>query len=263
MKAIRKSACFVLAVLVFSFASAACAASYTFSNSLNIRVSVIMAYVDADSGVVTARGWWYVQPGSSTVITVNADESYGVYYAAYNNIQYYDSGAGEDTIRRWASPRTFTYTSTEKPYDDGVWLGTLYRINGRSVNIDTNQAPRGQARENPVRREPNVLPSPARPSPSGGRTQYTYSTGNRDALAARLPREYLSNEELAACSKDVLAYLRNHIYANHGYIFRTKQWSDEFSNRSWYRPNPNFSENLFNAYERENLRRIMAEEKRR
>ncbi|MCL1940373.1 MAG: DUF1036 domain-containing protein, partial [Synergistaceae bacterium] len=111
MKAIKKFAFYTLAVLVFSAlaAAGACAASFTFSNNLNIRLSVTMAYVDADSGVMTTRGWWHVDPGGETVIDVEADESGGVYYAAYNKGQYYDSGTlGNPQIRRWANPRTFT-----------------------------------------------------------------------------------------------------------------------------------------------------------
>ena len=81
--------------------------------------------------------------------------------------------------------------------------------------------------------------------------------------ADRLSTEYLSKEELAATSKEVLAYLRNRIYANHGYVFKTKQWRDVFTSFDWYKPNPKFSDKLFNEYERVNLRRIIEEEKRK
>jgi len=263
MKTTKKFACFVPAVLVFLLlsATAACAASFTFSNDLDIRMSITMTYVDADSGAMTTRGWWHVEPGGETVITVNADESSGVYYAAYNKGQYYDSGTRENPqIMRWASPRTFTYTTDEQPYGDGVWHGTYYRINGRSVRIDTSEALRGSARENTVRVE---TASPSRSTrPSSVSTTPTGGAQDRETLGNRLSTSYLSREELAACSKETLAYLRNRIYANHGYSFRTRQWSEVFSRYDWYMPNPNFSEGLFNEYERENLRRIMDEEKR-
>jgi hypothetical protein len=73
---------------------------------------------------------------------------------------------------------------------------------------------------------------------------------------------YLPQARLNATRKDVLAYMRNRIYAEHGYIFKSKEWRDEFSEEDWYRPNPNFSENLFNAYEKENIRRIKIAEAR-
>jgi len=264
MKATKKVVCSVITVLVFSLlaATAACAASFTFSNSLSLRMSVTMTYVDADSGVMTTRGWWHVDPGDETVITVNADESRGVYYAAYNKGQYYDSSTRENPqIKRWVNPRTFTYTTDEQPYDNGVFYGTFYRINGRSVRIDTSEALRGSTREDTVRVETAAPSNVTRPSSAGS----TSSGGaqDRETLGNRLSTSYLSREELAASSKDTLAYLRNRIYANHGYSFKTKQWSDVFSRYDWYRPNPNFSVGLFNDYEKENLRRVMDEEKRK
>ena len=263
MKAAKKVVCFVSAVLVFSLfaATAARAASFTFSNDLDIRMSITMTYVDADSGVMTTRGWWHVEPGGQTVVTVNADESRGVYYAAYNNGQFYDSGTrGNPQIRRWTNRRTFAYTTDERPHYDGVWQGIYYRINGRSVRIDTSEALRGGARESAVRAETVARarvtePSNVSATPAGG-------AQDRETLGNRLSTSYLSSEELAMYSKETLAYLRNRIYANHGFSFRTRQWRDVFSRYDWYRPNPNFSEELFNEYERENLRRIIAEERR-
>jgi len=82
-----------------------------------------------------------------------------------------------------------------------------------------------------------------------------------DMPASRLSTENVPREELAATSKEVLAYLRNRIYANHGYVFQSKKWKDEFSRFDWYKPNPSFSYGLFNAYEKENMRRILAAEK--
>jgi len=76
-----------------------------------------------------------------------------------------------------------------------------------------------------------------------------------------LYEDYLPNADLAASSKDTLAYLRNRLYANHGYVFKTKKWRDVFTYFYWYKPNPNFSDKLFNKFERENLRRILAAEK--
>jgi hypothetical protein len=101
------------------------------------------------------------------------------------------------------------------------------------------------------------------PSPSGNRSRVVADAEDREALGDRLSTESLPKEELTAASKETLAYLRNRIYANHGYAFKNKQWRDEFARCDWYRPNPNFSEKLFNSYEKDNLNKIMAEEKRR
>ena len=99
------------------------------------------------------------------------------------------------------------------------------------------------------------------------RAGITFTANAEDPLdempAVRLSTEYLSKEELAATSKEVLAYLRNRLYANHGFEFKTKKWREEFSRFDWYQPNPKFSDKLFNEYERVNLRRIMEAEKRK
>ena len=263
MKVMKKLACYTLVVLLFSAlaSTAAFAVSITFSNSLNIRMSVTMAYVDEDSGIMTTKGWWHVEPDDETVITVDADESSGVYYAAYNKGQYYDSNASGNSIKRWANPRTFTYTSDEEPYDDGVWYGTFYRIDGNSVNIDTDQTPRRGALGNSGRTEESVSVNATRHSSDS--FSITNDAEDREELGDRISTEYLSQEEIEITSTETLAYLRNRIYANHGYSFKSKQWSEEFSRYDWYEPNPNFSEALFNGYEKENLRNIMAEEKRR
>jgi len=143
MKAVKGFACFIITMLVLSMTISAYAANYTFSNSLSIRIAITMTYVDADSGVLTTKGWWHVEPGSETIVTVNADESHDVYYAAYNKNQYFDSNTpGNPNIRRWANPRSFTYTTNDEPSDDNVWQGVFYKINERSVNIDTSESPR-------------------------------------------------------------------------------------------------------------------------
>jgi len=141
MKTTMKLACLVLAVLIFS-ASAACAANIAFSNDLDIRVSITLTYFDADTGVMTTQGWWHVESDSETVVTVNADESREIYYAAYNKEPFIDSTTrANPQIIRWASPRTFKYTTDEEPTDDelDVWQGTFYRIDGGSVNIDVRR----------------------------------------------------------------------------------------------------------------------------
>ena len=137
MKAAKKFVCLVLAVLVLSVASAACAATFTFSNSLNQRAAIALTYVDASTGAMTTKGWWHVEPNGSTSITVNADESRGVYYAAYNDIQFLDSSMrGNPQIRRWASQHHFTYATDAQPNDATAWHGRFFRIDGNVVNID-------------------------------------------------------------------------------------------------------------------------------
>ena len=74
---------------------------------------------------------------------------------------------------------------------------------------------------------------------------------------------YITESFLNGCSKEEVALIRNEIYARHGYVFNRKEYKDYFGSMSWYRPNPNFSENLFNNIEKENIKRIRAYEKKR
>lgn len=56
---------------------------------------------------------------------------------------------------------------------------------------------------------------------------------------------------------------RNLIYAFHGYKFRNEDLSEFFNRFSWYNPNNNFSENLFNEIEKKNLKLIIEIENER
>jgi hypothetical protein len=96
---------------------------------------------------------------------------------------------------------------------------------------------------------------------------YEFTDGADDPLED-LPAELLSTEnlpkaKLATTSDAVLEYLRNRIYANHGYVFKTKKWDEEFSRFDWYEPDSKFSLELLNKFERKNLWNIVAEEKKR
>ena len=140
MRAAIRFMCFTLALLVLSVATVACAATFTFSNGLDLRMSVTLTYFDRDLDALTTRGWWHVEPGGETVITVNADELRGVYYAAFNRVPFIDSSTrGNPQIVRWASPRTFAYTTDEEPFDYGAWQAHFYRIDGQIVHIDARR----------------------------------------------------------------------------------------------------------------------------
>jgi len=281
MKSVKGFTCFIVVVLVLSAATSAYATAYTLSNSLSIRVDVAMVYVDADSGVLTTEGWWQIEPGSEIFVNVHADESHDVYYAAYNKKQYFDSNTTvSPNIKRWVSPRAFTYTTDNEPNkddawkrimhniicspfcehdEDNDWLGTFYKINGESVNIDTNETPlmppEQSTTEIETKTQGKVTESPG--------TDVAGDTENYETLGDKLSTEYLSDKDLSTASKGLLSYLRNRIYANHGYVFKNPKIRDLFSKYDWYKPNPDFSTGSLNEYERENLKRIIAEEKSR
>ena len=73
--------------------------------------------------------------------------------------------------------------------------------------------------------------------------------------------DYITDDFLADQDAKTLPLLRNEIYARHGYMFKKKEYQNYFKSTDWYRPNPNFSENLFNSIEKANIKKIKEYEK--
>ena len=63
---------------------------------------------------------------------------------------------------------------------------------------------------------------------------------------------YITESDLYGKNREEIALIRNEIYARHGYIFNTEKYSEYFSAKSWYRPNADFDESLFNEVEKAN-----------
>ena len=66
---------------------------------------------------------------------------------------------------------------------------------------------------------------------------------------------YLTVEELESYNKEELAFIRNEIFARHGYIFSNEKYNSYFLDKEWYVPDPNFSglANQFNQFEVKNI----------
>jgi hypothetical protein len=138
MRGTLKAAIFILAAFMMMAALGANAATITVTNDTDTRLGITLAYVDNSSGALVTKGWWHVAPDGETSITVNADESRGIYFAAYNKDQYYDSATiKNEQVRRWASRGTFTYGSDAQPDDETAWQGRFFKINGSTINIDS------------------------------------------------------------------------------------------------------------------------------
>lgn len=72
-------------------------------------------------------------------------------------------------------------------------------------------------------------------------------------------REY-TTEELKDYPEDILYLALNEIYARHGYIFRNEDLQNYFMGQVWYTPlveGENFSNEVFNEYEKENLKVLL------
>lgn len=77
---------------------------------------------------------------------------------------------------------------------------------------------------------------------------------------------YIREYELRGLTKDEVALVRNEIYARHGYTFSNPRYTEFFSQKSWYYPDPWLTdgadvEQYFNPYEMENKRILVQYEK--
>ena len=68
----------------------------------------------------------------------------------------------------------------------------------------------------------------------------------------------LSKKELRKYTKKELDIMRNEIFAEYGYIFKTSKWSNYFKLKSWYKPNTEFSGSLLNEIEKINIKNIVS-----
>ena len=74
-------------------------------------------------------------------------------------------------------------------------------------------------------------------------------------------REYLATEEISSNMLEGLfiedlRVLRNEIYARHGRIFKDKELQKYFSQQPWYKPNPDFKDEMLTEKEYKNLATI-------
>lgn len=92
--------------------------------------------------------------------------------------------------------------------------------------------------------------------------QQTSDLNERDTRALNSSFEYLMNKDassysftktdLSSLSPKELSYLRNHIYAVHGYVFKSQELNDYFSQFRWYHPDPSVTSSVLNSTEKAN-----------
>jgi hypothetical protein len=76
-------------------------------------------------------------------------------------------------------------------------------------------------------------------------------------------REIIKKNDLSFFSKSNLRTLRNLFYALYGYDFKDERLRNYFSQKSWYKINPDFNENMFSEIEKTNIQIILEEERKR
>jgi hypothetical protein len=79
-----------------------------------------------------------------------------------------------------------------------------------------------------------------------------YETKQREKLST----EPVTDETLGALFAEDLRLLRNEIYARHGRVFKDKDLQKYFDSQPWYKPNPDFKDDMLNEIEAQNLTKI-------
>lgn len=93
-------------------------------------------------------------------------------------------------------------------------------------------------------------------------TQRTSDTSNSDDYIFPSDTQYITEDFLSSLTQKEVAYVRNEIYARHGYVFNNQEYADYFSQKDWYSPNESFNDSMLNDIEKENRDIIVAYEKR-
>ena len=74
---------------------------------------------------------------------------------------------------------------------------------------------------------------------------------------------YLTDSDIAGFSLQKLNYAKNEIYARHGRCFQSRELTEYFETKSWYRGTispENFDEDSLNSYEKQNSKFLLAAE---
>jgi hypothetical protein len=97
----------------------------------------------------------------------------------------------------------------------------------------------------------------------GGSGTASQSESNAPAYDYLFPsdRDIVTEDQLYDFSKEEVALIRNEIFARHGYVFKNPKYKEYFGSKSWYQPNKNFSDKVFNAIEKANIETIKRYEK--
>lgn len=85
-----------------------------------------------------------------------------------------------------------------------------------------------------------------------------------DLLVPLYDTAYLSDAEIDEMPLQVLCYAKNEIYAQHGRKFVSKELTEYFNEQPWYYgriEGTDFSESVFNDYEKKNIQALTAREK--
>ncbi len=84
-------------------------------------------------------------------------------------------------------------------------------------------------------------------------TASTTAINDGDLVFPESSQRKLTRSEIEGLSKEQVQLAINDIYALNGYVFKKEHLYNYYSAKSWYKPNPNFTTNDFNEFERYNV----------
>lgn len=87
-------------------------------------------------------------------------------------------------------------------------------------------------------------------------TEATYQSHYDRLLNMDLGSRYLNKSDLSGLTSRELTYLRNSIYAKHGYVFKSDELDRYFSQFSWYHRDYSVTDDILNSTERANTKLI-------
>ncbi|HTK38294.1 MAG TPA: YARHG domain-containing protein [Pyrinomonadaceae bacterium] len=79
-------------------------------------------------------------------------------------------------------------------------------------------------------------------------------------IREKLSTDLMTDDALGDMFAEDLRVLRNEIYARHGRIFKDQALQKYFTAQAWYKPNPDFKDEMLNEVESQNLVKIKAAE---
>jgi len=79
-------------------------------------------------------------------------------------------------------------------------------------------------------------------------------------IREKLSTDLMTDDALGDMFAEDLRVLRNEIYARHGRIFKDQALQKYFAAQAWYKPNPDFKDDMLNEVESQNLVKIKAAE---
>ena len=147
------------------------------------------------------------------------------------------------------------FLNTINNIQDDDLNNTTYQINRTDLNDKNNSS-------NSVNRDNTKSVNNSRNYSNNNSNNNSSSSYNSGYIIPDSNVRYLSRSELYGYTKEQLAYIRNEIFARHGYVFEKAKYRNYFSAKSWYTPDYSFNyEYDLNSIEKANVDLIKELEK--